>query len=96
MGAINDSVQDTSPGSGSLLAPPEGFSGNASRYSAWFNRRMKECPGFRQRVGLMARWAPGEIEYNGTYAEAAKKAVGRIRKTMVDAKATQKKGGKKR
>lgn len=81
-GVHNDSHQDTTPGAGCLLSPPEGFAGSEREYFALL--REEYChPSFKQRLWLLAnrgkrRGRAEPVEITGPYAEAARKALTRI------------------
>lgn len=81
-GVHNDTHQDTTPGAGCLLSPPEGFAGSEKEYLAYL-RDMYRTPIFRQRLVLLAGRAgkphrADPVEVTGPYATAAKDALSKI------------------
>ncbi|WP_018871420.1 hypothetical protein [Thioalkalivibrio sp. ALgr3] len=82
-GLIDDTVQDTTPGSGCLLAPPAGFAGSDEDYRK-IMREQFQNPAGRQRIVLLVgnrspRLLKPEVVISGPYEHPAREILSSIR-----------------
>ncbi|WP_018949085.1 hypothetical protein [Thioalkalivibrio sp. ALMg11] len=82
-GIIDDTVQDTTPGSGCLLAPPADFAGSDEDYREAMREQFQH-PAGRQRMALLVykpshRMQKPEIVLSGPYEHSARQILSSIR-----------------